>query len=373
MIDILLVLLIIFMVIVPVTPKGLDALVPQPPKDPQQQQQPNDRTIVVQVLYRPARPGVQDQRDGCGQGRFAAQADRDLRQPRRARHVRQGRRRSDFAYVAEVIDIGRAANVDHIGLMTPKIHGWPVAGCVAGLSPAEGGCAGCSVMRSRQQRLVRFRLANWGPGGWNRISPFSRVASPVGGGSSGRKQEYNFSILVSVLPPAASCNLRFQARTDRRSPEGEGYEHEWTRTYYGARGCLGRHGAFHERVQPPAARDQLNKGVEAYKSAHYEEAIGHFQKATQLDPTPAHGEELSGHRAGAERGARTGYAGQPEDRAAGHRHLPGGSGQGPHDVNSLKQIAGIYSASRSWTTPRPGRRRFWPRIPRIPRRPTRLA
>src|SRR6185369_12943940 len=52
MIDILLVLLIIFMVIVPVTPKGLDALVPQPPKNPQQQPQ-NDRTIVVQVVYRP--------------------------------------------------------------------------------------------------------------------------------------------------------------------------------------------------------------------------------------------------------------------------------------------------------------------------------
>jgi tetratricopeptide (TPR) repeat protein len=34
-----------------------------------------------------------------------------------------------------------------------------------------------------------------------------------------------------------------------------------------------------------AARDQLNKGVEAYKSAHYEEAIGHFQKATELDPS----------------------------------------------------------------------------------------
>src|SRR5271156_3483945 len=51
MIDILLVLLIIFMVIVPVTPRGLEALVPQPPKNPQQQP-PNDRTIVVQVLYR---------------------------------------------------------------------------------------------------------------------------------------------------------------------------------------------------------------------------------------------------------------------------------------------------------------------------------
>jgi predicted Zn-dependent protease len=33
------------------------------------------------------------------------------------------------------------------------------------------------------------------------------------------------------------------------------------------------------------ARDQLNKGVEAYKAAHYEEAIDHFQLATQLDPT----------------------------------------------------------------------------------------
>src|SRR5271170_4930709 len=53
MIDILLVLLIIFMVIVPVTPKGLDALVPQPPKNPQQQPPQNDRTIVVQVIYRP--------------------------------------------------------------------------------------------------------------------------------------------------------------------------------------------------------------------------------------------------------------------------------------------------------------------------------
>ena len=32
------------------------------------------------------------------------------------------------------------------------------------------------------------------------------------------------------------------------------------------------------------ARDQLNKGVDAYKSGHYEEAIEHFQKATELDP-----------------------------------------------------------------------------------------
>ncbi len=28
----------------------------------------------------------------------------------------------NFAYVADVIDIGKSANVDHIGLMTPKIQ-----------------------------------------------------------------------------------------------------------------------------------------------------------------------------------------------------------------------------------------------------------
>lgn len=32
------------------------------------------------------------------------------------------------------------------------------------------------------------------------------------------------------------------------------------------------------------ARDQLNKGVDAFKSAKYEEAIDHFQRAVSLDP-----------------------------------------------------------------------------------------
>lgn len=33
------------------------------------------------------------------------------------------------------------------------------------------------------------------------------------------------------------------------------------------------------------ARDQLNKGVEAYKNSHYEQAIDHFQESVKLDPT----------------------------------------------------------------------------------------
>jgi len=32
------------------------------------------------------------------------------------------------------------------------------------------------------------------------------------------------------------------------------------------------------------ARDQLNKGVKAYKDSHYEQAIDYFQRAVQLDP-----------------------------------------------------------------------------------------
>jgi tetratricopeptide (TPR) repeat protein len=37
------------------------------------------------------------------------------------------------------------------------------------------------------------------------------------------------------------------------------------------------------------ARDQLNKGVQAYKNARYEEAITHFQQAVELDPVLLNG------------------------------------------------------------------------------------
>ena len=32
------------------------------------------------------------------------------------------------------------------------------------------------------------------------------------------------------------------------------------------------------------ARDQLNKGIQAFKNARYEEAVGHFQNSIELDP-----------------------------------------------------------------------------------------
>jgi biopolymer transport protein ExbD len=122
MIDILLVLLIIFMVIVPVTPKGLEALVPQPPKNPTQQQNDNQRTIVVQVMYRKgAAPSYKINETDVAKGELLAKLTEIYsNRAERIMFVR-GDDDVDFRYVAEVIDIGRSANVDHIGLMTPKI------------------------------------------------------------------------------------------------------------------------------------------------------------------------------------------------------------------------------------------------------------
>ena len=111
------------MVIVPVTPKGLDALVPQPPKNPEKQTQPNDRTIVVQVLYRPgAAPAYKiNETDVDKRDLLPKLTEIYANRAERVMFVR-GDDDLNFAYIADVIDIGRAANVDHIGLMTPKIQ-----------------------------------------------------------------------------------------------------------------------------------------------------------------------------------------------------------------------------------------------------------
>ena len=90
------------------------------------------------------------------------------------------------------------------------------------------------------------------------------------------------------------------------------------------------------------ARDQLNKGVESYKSAHYEEAIGHFQRATELDPSlPMAKTYLATAMAqNVVPGLET-----PENLNTAQQAI--GLFQqvlatDPKDVNSLKQVAGIY-------------------------------
>jgi hypothetical protein len=90
-----------------------------------------------------------------------------------------------------------------------------------------------------------------------------------------------------------------------------------------------------------AARDQLNKGVEAYKGAHYEEAIGHFQRATQLDPSLPMAKSYLATAL-----AQNVVAGldTPDNLNTAQQAIDIFNevlAKDPHDVNSMKQIAGI--------------------------------
>lgn len=119
MIDVLLVLLIIFMVITPLTPKGLEALVPQPNENEEEQVETNIRTVVVSVnadksimINRdPVRLDVLEERL---RNIFKTRAERVM-------FVR-GAPTLDFREVAQVIDIGKGAGVDRIGLLTEELQ-----------------------------------------------------------------------------------------------------------------------------------------------------------------------------------------------------------------------------------------------------------
>ena len=96
------------------------------------------------------------------------------------------------------------------------------------------------------------------------------------------------------------------------------------------------------------ARDQLNKGVDAYKSAHYEEAIGHFQRATQLDPSlPMAKSYLATALAqNVVPGLDT-----PDNLKTAQQSIDIFQeilNRDPTDVNSLKQIAGIYFSIKKY-------------------------
>jgi tetratricopeptide (TPR) repeat protein len=97
-----------------------------------------------------------------------------------------------------------------------------------------------------------------------------------------------------------------------------------------------------------AARDQLNKGVEAYKSARYEEAIGHFQKATTLDPSlPMAKTYLATALA---QNVVPGLDTPDNLKTAEQAISIFGEvlAKDPSDVNSMKQIAGIYFSTKKF-------------------------
>ncbi|MGH9687377.1 MAG: ExbD/TolR family protein [Candidatus Acidiferrales bacterium] len=119
LIDVLLVLIIIFMVITPRTPTGLKTLVPQPTPPNQKQQQPDSRTIVVQVLSNGQVKINQDEVSWNDLGPrlfdiFKERADRIA--------FVKGDDNVEFAQVAHAIDIMRGSGIDHVGLITAKIE-----------------------------------------------------------------------------------------------------------------------------------------------------------------------------------------------------------------------------------------------------------
>ena len=120
MIDVLLVLLIIFMVITPLTPKGLEALVPQPNED-EQQEDVNQRTVVVSVAQDRSiminrDPSNLDVLEDHLREIFKSRAERVM-------FVR-GHPSLDFRDIASIIDVGKGAGVDKIGLITEQLEDW---------------------------------------------------------------------------------------------------------------------------------------------------------------------------------------------------------------------------------------------------------
>ncbi|MGD1106565.1 MAG: biopolymer transporter ExbD [Terracidiphilus sp.] len=101
---------------------GLEVFIPSSPKTPRRGSSPPDNTIVVHVVYRPnAAPAytinAADVTHTELQSKlteiYSSRSDRVM--------FVTGDDNLRFSDIADVIDIGRASNVDHIGLMTPGI------------------------------------------------------------------------------------------------------------------------------------------------------------------------------------------------------------------------------------------------------------
>jgi biopolymer transport protein TolR len=122
MIDILLVLLIIFMVIAPVAPRGLAADLPQ--RSANANPRP-EAPIVVRIMSAPnGQPSYKINQEAVNLDElgsrlsriFSARADKAMFIKADSGSVDD----LDFSTIARVMDIGRGAGADHIGLLTSK-------------------------------------------------------------------------------------------------------------------------------------------------------------------------------------------------------------------------------------------------------------
>jgi len=117
MIDVLLVLLIIFMVNVPAIPRGEAALAPQASHN----NAPRDAVVLEVIGGADNKIDLRINQQPVAQGElpsllaaiYANRAQRVL--------FIKGDDRLSFKEIAQIIDIGHAAGVDQIGLMTPEV------------------------------------------------------------------------------------------------------------------------------------------------------------------------------------------------------------------------------------------------------------
>jgi biopolymer transport protein TolR len=120
LIDILLVLLIIFMAITPTISMGLNALVPQPaPPNQANQQELQAKTIVVQVFTN-GKLKINEE-DSSWDG-LQARLDQIFKQRAEKIAFVKGDDTVYFGEVAKAIDIMRAAGIDKVGLLTPRME-----------------------------------------------------------------------------------------------------------------------------------------------------------------------------------------------------------------------------------------------------------
>jgi biopolymer transport protein ExbD len=119
----MLVLLIIFMVITPLTPHGLDALVPQPPPPGAPPSNDPGRTVIIQVMRSGGEhPALKINSEDVTWEHLEGRLTDIFKE--RAEKVMFVKADTDlpFSDVAQVIDMGHAAGVDKIGLITAKIE-----------------------------------------------------------------------------------------------------------------------------------------------------------------------------------------------------------------------------------------------------------
>jgi tetratricopeptide (TPR) repeat protein len=169
-----------------------------------------------------------------------------------------------------------------------------------------------------------------------------KLATPPAGGSFGSTGVQFFFILVSVKPSRGQLH-----QDSRRAIHRHDLKEKDTNMNRPARiltlvVALGGMVLSMSGCNRLAARDQLNKGVDAYKSARFEEAIGHFQKATELDPSlPMAKSYLATALAqNVVPGLDT-----PDNLKTAQQAISIFQEvlvKDPNDVNSIKQIAAIY-------------------------------